>query len=124
MTNAQIQTASGIDALPHHELTLAEGASFDYASIDLEDAQRLRGAAAQIRSWRKTTIRYMIGTGVNLLAAKELLGHGRFTAWLAAEFGWTDRTARNYMQAAEAFETKTEIISDLPATVVYQLASP
>ncbi|MCX5579110.1 DUF3102 domain-containing protein, partial [Kaistia terrae] len=99
-------------------------ASFDYADIAPEDAERLQGAAAQIRLWRKSTIQRMISTGVCLLAAKQVLGHGRFTAWLEAEFGWTDRTARNYMLAAEAFETKTEIISDLPATVVYQLASP
>lgn len=102
----------------------AERAAFDYADIAAEDAERLRGAAVQIRSWRKQTIRLMIGTGVNLLAAKEVLGHGRFTAWLQAEFGWSDRTARNYIAAAEAFQDKTEIISDLPATVVYQLASP
>jgi len=99
-------------------------AAFDYTDISSEDAECLRDAAAQIRSWRKQTIRVMIGTGVNLLAAKEMLGHGRFTAWLQAEFGWADRTARNYMAAAEAFRDKTEIISDLPATVVYQLASP
>jgi hypothetical protein len=102
----------------------AERMAFDYADIAVEDAERLRDAAVQIRSWRKQTIRVMIGTGVNLLAAKEMLGHGRFTTWLQAEFGWSDRTARNYIAAAEAFQDKTEIISDLPATVVYQLASP
>ena len=98
--------------------------SFDYADIAAEEAERLQGAAAQIRMWRKSTIQRMISTGVCLLAAKQVLGHGRFTEWLEAEFGWTDRTARNYMLAAEAFEARTEIISDLPATVVYQLASP
>lgn len=43
--------------------------------------------------------------------------------WLEREFIWTDRTAQRYMAAAEHFDGKTDIMSDLPATSVYELAA-
>jgi hypothetical protein len=36
----------------------------------------------------------MIQAGADLIRAKELLGHGRFGAWLDAEFGMSHRTAQ------------------------------
>jgi len=102
----------------------SETVAFDYAQLSPETARLLRETADQIRRWRRQTIKYIIETGLNLLGVRDNLEHGQFGIWLQAEFGWTDRTARNYMAAAEAFRDKTEIISDLPATVVYQLASP
>jgi len=102
----------------------SETAAFDYAQLSPETARLLQEAADQIRRWRRQTIKYIIETGLNLQGVRDTLEHGQFGMWLLAEFGWSDRTARNYMAAAEAFRDKTEIISDLPATVVYQLASP
>ncbi len=57
---------------------------------------------------------------------KEALPHGGFGPWLRAEFGWTERTARNFMIVAERFGPKTEIISDLciDPTAAYLLAAP
>jgi hypothetical protein len=55
---------------------------------------------------------------------KQQLPHGQFGAWLQAEFGMTERTARNYMNAAVEFGAKSEIISDLPATTLYALSAP
>src|SRR4051812_33699293 len=62
--------------------------------------------------------------GLDLIATKKRLGHGHFLAWIDAEFGMTDRTARNFMRAAERFGAKSEIVSDLPATTIYMLAAP
>ncbi|UGB28689.1 DUF3102 domain-containing protein (plasmid) [Methylorubrum sp. B1-46] len=53
---------------------------------------------------------------------KELLGHGNFLPWIKDEFGMSDRTALNFMRVAERF--KSEIVSDLPPTVLYALAAP
>ena len=44
---------------------------------------------------------------------KNALPHGRFGPWLKAEFGWTERTAQNFMNVAGQFGSKTEMISDL-----------
>ena len=53
-----------------------------------------------------------------------MLGHGNFGKWLAAEFGWTDRTARNFMGAAKLVDGKSEKISVLPVSAIYKLAAP
>jgi hypothetical protein len=51
--------------------------------------------------------------GEGLLKAKELLGHGNFLPWLAAEFRWSERTAQSYMTLAEHFQGKTAKFADL-----------
>jgi hypothetical protein len=83
-------------------------------------------AAERIRQTVKRTIEDIMGVGNELLAVKDALPHGQFGPWLRAEFGWTERTARNFMAVAEQFGTKTEIISDLriDPTAAYLLAAP
>jgi Protein of unknown function (DUF3102) len=55
---------------------------------------------------------------------KDALDHGQFLSWLKAEFGWAERTARNFMSVAEQFG-KSAIIADLPiAPTAYLLAAP
>jgi hypothetical protein len=72
----------------------------------------------------KRTAEDIIAIGQDLIAVKSRLGHGKFTPWLDSEFGMTDRHARNFMNVASRFGSKSEIISDLPVTVIYELASP
>jgi hypothetical protein len=74
-----------------------------------------KGCSRHRRQWRE------------LLAAKAEMPHGEWAAWLKNEFAWTERTARNYMQVAEAF--KTERLSDfsgltINAEALYFLSSP
>jgi hypothetical protein len=45
---------------------------------------------------------------------KAALPHGAFGKWLDTEFGWTPRTAENYMRAAETYGSNTKCVSDLP----------
>jgi ATPase subunit of ABC transporter with duplicated ATPase domains len=59
-----------------------------------------------------------------LKTVKDLLRHGQFTAWLAAEFGLSERAARNYMVAAEWAAGKTATVSVLQPTTVYALGAP
>lgn len=99
-------------------------AGFDYAALPIDEASELRNIADDIRAKQKRIGRAVFDTGNNLASAKETLGHGKFGAWLSAEFGWSERTAQRYMQAAEVFWNKTDIVSDLPATTIYQLSAP
>ena len=55
---------------------------------------------------------------------KEHLDHGDFGKWIDAEFGMTDRSARNFMQVALRLGDKSEIVSVLQPTVLYALAAP
>jgi hypothetical protein len=97
---------------------------FNYSALPTDVADTARAVADRIKGRHKRQMEAIIETGRDLLAMKELLEHGQFQEWLHAEFTWTDRTARNYMQVVEQFADKTEIISDLPPTEVYRLASP
>src|SRR5262245_16411051 len=99
---------------------------FDYSCVNGNVAERARSTAERIREGGKRTLEDLIAVGNDLLATKAALPHGQFGPWLEAEFGWTERTARNFMAVAEAFGPKTEIISDLAIapTAAYLLAAP
>lgn len=73
-------------------------------------------------------MRAVIGaSGQDTTGADRGVPHGQWLPWLDAEFGWSDRTARSYMQVAEAF--KSETLSDfsgvtIDATALYALSAP
>jgi hypothetical protein len=99
---------------------------FNYELLEAKIAEQAQSTAQRIRDKVKRTIEDIIEVGNDLLATREALPHGQFGPWLAAEFGWTERTARNFMAVAEHFGPKTEIISDLTIqpTAAYLLAAP
>jgi hypothetical protein len=99
---------------------------FNYELLEPKIADQAQSTAQRIRDKVKRTIEDIIEVGNDLLAVREALPHGQFGQWLAAEFGWTERTARNFMAVAEHFGPKTEIISDLTIqpTAAYLLAAP
>lgn len=100
--------------------------TFDYTSLDASVVQQVQTAAHRIRQMVKRTLEDLLTVGQELLAVKKALPYGRFGAWLRMEFGWTERTARNFMAVAERFGAGTEIISDLriDPTAAYLLAAP
>ncbi len=98
---------------------------FDYTLVG-DAADKVRSSAEKIRLTVQKTIEDIIEVGQELLAVKESLGHGHFGAWLRAEFGWTVRTAQNFMSVADQFGGNTKVISHLPIdpTAAYLLAAP
>jgi hypothetical protein len=98
---------------------------FDYAPLEASVAAQVQQSAERIRQSVKRTIEDIIEVGTELLSVKETLPHGKLGAWLKAEFGWTERTAQNFMSVAERFG-KSEMISDLriAPTAAYLLAAP
>jgi hypothetical protein len=99
---------------------------FNYDLLEAKVAELARSSADCIREKVKKTIEDIIEVGNDLVAVRYALPHGQFGPWLRAEFGWTERTARNFMAVAERFGPKTEIISDLliVPTAAYLLAAP
>jgi hypothetical protein len=104
-------------------LPTASVRAFDYTGIEPAIAEKMRQTATSIRSRHRGLIQVAIEIGVELMAVKEQIGHGRFRQWLQAEFPDSERTATNFMRAAEVFGTKTATVADLPPTVVYALAA-
>ena len=88
------------------------------------DAQ-LAEHANEIRRLGKRAVADIIEIGKRLIAAKQLCGHGNWLSWLEREFGWAERTARNFMSAAE-LAAKSAIVADLNIDLgaLYRLAAP
>jgi hypothetical protein len=50
--------------------------------------------------------------------------HGEWLPWLEAEFGWTDETARRFMNVAKMAKSHTVLDMEIPMGALYQLAAP
>jgi hypothetical protein len=97
---------------------------FNYDLLETKLADKVRSAADRIRERVKKTVEDIIEVGNDLLAVKEALPHGQFLPWVKAEFGWSERSAQNFMSVAEKF--KSAKIADLPIqpSAAYLLAAP
>lgn len=95
-------------------------AAFDYGALPTDIGAEAKAAAGEIRELLNRTI---FEVGAALARIKDRLPHGQFGRWLAAEFGLTERSAQNYMNAA-ALVAKSETVSVLQPKTVYLLASP
>ena len=100
---------------------------YDSFGLSAHDAAGLRRMAVAINSRHRKIFDQIVATGRDLIMAKKLLGHGNFGEWLTIEFGWSDRTAQNYMALAALVDElpadKTETVSYLPLRTAYFLAS-
>jgi hypothetical protein len=96
-------------------------AGFNYTTLDPVLAAQARGVADGIHRRFRSCI---AETGRDLITIKEKMPHGLFGGWIRAEFRISDRTAQNYMNFAEFIEGKSEKFAHLPATIIYELASP
>jgi hypothetical protein len=96
---------------------------FNYDLLETKIAEQVRSRADSIRERVKKTVEDIIEVGNDLLAVKEALDHGQFGPWLKAEFGWSERTAQNFMSVAERF--KSAKFAELPIQpAAYLLAAP
>jgi hypothetical protein len=98
--------------------------AFDYETLDEEIRSFVQRKTDETRGLLRRTAQNVIAIGRNIQAVKEQLPHGQFLPWLQTEFAMTERHARNFMHAAARFGNKPEIIADLSATVIYELAAP
>lgn len=83
--------------------------------------------AERIRARVKTIREGVIETGKDLILARGRLGHGEWLPWLEHEFGWSERTAYNFISLAEAeADGKLAPVAnlELPLKALYLLAAP
>src|SRR5262245_53657874 len=81
--------------------------------------------ADAIRALGKQTVANIIEIGRRLTEVKQLVGHGNWLPWLEREFGWTDKTAENFINIYKLggkFENFSNL--DLPLSGLYLLAAP
>jgi hypothetical protein len=101
----------------------AETSGFNYATLDAADRRFALDHAATIKDRMGRTVQAVIEIGQSLAAVKERIGHGHFMAWIDAEFGMSDRSARRLMQTAESFKLATVANLKIESTALYALAS-
>lgn len=82
--------------------------------------------AERIHARQRRGVGMIVENGRDLLTVKEKMGHGRFGGWLRRKFGWSERTAQNYMNAAKAFDEfakegcAPEAIALMPPSMLYR----
>jgi hypothetical protein len=80
---------------------------------------------AVIRALGKRVVRDIIEIGGRLTECKNIVGHGGWLPWLEREFGWSERAARNFMQAHElSLKSANFADLDVPVSALYLLAAP
>lgn len=97
---------------------------FDYTQLDTETRAIVQQETDELKAIVKRSAQDIIIIGQKLIRVKETLPHGEFGKWLDSEFGWTDRTAQNFMRVYQMF--KNENFSDLnfAPSALYLLAAP
>ncbi len=97
---------------------------FNYADLDLETRIVVQQRTEEIRVLARRTAQDIIDIGAKLIDVKARLGYGYFGRWLGAEFGWTDRTARQMMAVTERFNSEKFSVLDFAPSALYMLAAP
>lgn len=88
-------------------------------------ARILRSHARHIQRLSRRAIGDVVEIGRRLTDAKRRLRHGTFLVWIAAEFGWSERTAENFMRVYDLqgrFANFADL--DVPISALYLLAAP
>lgn len=97
---------------------------FSYAALSRADEAAAREDAALIKAHMKSAAESIIAVGLALKRQKERLPHGMFLPWIEAEFEMHEQTARRFMQVADNYASKSNIVLGLNATALYELAAP
>jgi hypothetical protein len=93
---------------------------FDYATLGSNE-QVIRGIAKRIASTVRTLAASVFAIGRELRLARNLIGDD-FPQWVAAEFGFSERTVRNYCRVSEQLGDYEDRMSSIPPSTLYILA--
>jgi hypothetical protein len=91
-----------------------------------ENDRFLRQHATAIRRNLRHTIKDIIDSGKRLNECKRIVGRGNWLPWLKQEFGWTDKTAENFINVYKFAGAQFEKFSNLniPVSSLYLIAAP
>ncbi len=116
---------------PHHESSTAspqqltsEIQSFDYTVLTPEVRTVIQNKTSELKTLMRRSVQDIIDIGQKLIEVKEKLGHGNFSTWLKAEFGWSVRTAARFMQVATQFKFANLANLNIAVSALYLLAEP
>ena len=100
--------------------------NFDYNIIPQSDRRSIvRQRTEEIKERLKRSAQDIWEIGQKLFEVRSELAYGNFDSWLKAEFGWSRRTAYNFIKVYEAFPERATVAQvSIAASALYQLSSP
>jgi hypothetical protein len=99
--------------------------NFDYNILKSEQRSIVQQKTEEIKERLKRSAQDIWEIGQKLSEVRSQLAYGHFDKWLKAEFGWSRRTAYNFIKVYEAFpERATVAQANIAASALYQLSSP
>lgn len=100
-------------------------ALFDYNTLDLDTRFFVQTKTAEIRILVKQTAQGIIEIGQRLIEVKERLPHGEFLPWIRDEFGWSEKTAVDWMNVTKTFKSVPGTdLNMFQAKALYLLSAP
>jgi hypothetical protein len=98
---------------------------FDYESLDDEQRLIIQQRTGEIRERLRRSAQDIWEIGQMLADVRSRLRHGEFDTWLKAEFGWSRRTAYNFISVYETFDERANLAQvDIATSALYLLAAP
>jgi hypothetical protein len=99
--------------------------NFDYHILASEQRSLVQQKTKEIKARLKRSAQDIWEIGQKLSEVRSQLAYGHFDKWLKAEFGWSRRTAYNFIKVYEAFPERATIAQvSMAASALYQLSSP
>jgi hypothetical protein len=101
-------------------------AFFDYDSLDQDNRLVIQQHTSEIRKRLCRSAQDVWEIGQRLADVRTRLKHGKFLDWLKTEFGWSQRTAYNFINVYETFGDRFAKLAtvDIATSVLYELAAP
>lgn len=94
--------------------------AFDYAVVPEASRELVKIKTVETKILVRQTAHGIIEIGKNLIEVKNAIGHGNWLPWLDAEFGFSDETARKFMNVASKFQPSLNL--DITPSALYLLA--
>lgn len=98
---------------------------FDYEVLDAQQRLVVQQRTGEIRESLRRSAQEIWEIGQKLADVRLRLKHGQFEAWLKGEFGWSRRTAYNFINVYEAFGERANLAQiEIATSALYLLAAP
>ncbi|WNZ26330.1 DUF3102 domain-containing protein [Leptolyngbya sp. NK1-12] len=98
---------------------------FDYQVLPEAARAIVQQRTGEIRERLQRSAQDIWEIGQRLADVRAALKHGQFDAWLKAEFGWSRRTAYNFINVYETFQERANLAQiDIATSALYLLAAP
>ena len=99
--------------------------SFDYEALGGEQGQTIQQLTQEIRDCLRRSAQDIWEIGQKLADVRDRLKYGQFDTWLKVEFGWSRRTAYNFISVYQTFGERANLAQvDIATSALYLLAAP